>query len=191
MSYTVAASGNTAISSGCPPLLGRISSSIYLGPPTRALTTQSYAFENFLWTVPIFVQRGGAITKIGIAVTSAAVGGSVARLGLYHNDPTRNLPGVRVVDASTVAIDSTGDKEATVSVTLQDSTWYWGVVVHSGLPVLRACSDMGGVLGQVVTSSSSCMPYRAFTLGALPADESAQNYTLTNSTLPPFIWVRG
>jgi hypothetical protein len=76
-------------------------------------------------------------TAIGINVTSAGAGGTVARLGIYDADETADgfLPGALIVDAGTVSIDSTGVKSIAISETLERGKPYFLALVHDAAAV--------------------------------------------------------
>ena len=72
--------------------------------------------------VPIFLHSSMSFDAIGFNVSTAASAGAVARLALYRPSASY-LPGALEVDAGTVAIDSTGQKTATISKTLSGLFW--------------------------------------------------------------------
>ena len=73
-----------------------------------------------------------SVTTIGINVTNAGGGGTIARLGVYEATPDALgwIPGTLVVDAGTVAIDSTGVKSIVISETLEQGRPYFTAFVH-------------------------------------------------------------
>jgi hypothetical protein len=76
-------------------------------------------------------------TAIGINVTSAGAGGTIARLGIYDADETADgfLPGALIVDAGTVSIASTGVKSIAISETLERGKPYFLALVHDAAAV--------------------------------------------------------
>jgi hypothetical protein len=93
------------------------------------------------------------IDRIGLEVTSAGSGGSVHRLGIWADN--NNVPGTLLVDAGTVATDSTGFKEATVSQSVIAGARYWVAVTQQGAPATRATIRVSLVTGPVMVSSVS------------------------------------
>jgi hypothetical protein len=94
------------------------------------------------------------IDRIGIDVSSAGTAAvSVHRLGIWAN--SSNVPGTLLVDAGTVATDSTGFKEITISQSVTVGTRYWLGVVQQGAPATRATIRVGLVTGPVMVSAVS------------------------------------
>jgi D-serine deaminase-like pyridoxal phosphate-dependent protein len=175
-----------------PATMSRISSAFYLACPGNGGTGTLQFAANRLYPMPIFVGAGGTATKVGIEVTTNVSGN--ARLGIYNNDPARNLPGTLLVDAGVVATGTTGTKEITISQVLQSNTWYWTAVVSDATATVRAVANTGALFAGFLnpaSPSSSIYLYRAFTYAALPANESAATYTFEATTMPPWVWIRG
>jgi hypothetical protein len=91
----------------------------YLGVPGvnfHSVTTLALAADTTYYE-PFFVERAISVDQINLGVTTAAGASETARLGIYRAD--ENLqPTTLVVDGGNVAIDSTGQKTATVDVVL-------------------------------------------------------------------------
>lgn len=97
-------------------------------------------------------------TAIGLQVTTAGGGGTVARLGLYEADQTATgyRPGALIVDAGTVSIASTGTKSIAISETLQRGQVYFTAIVHDAAAVsFRMCDTSAIVNGPVTGRSDS------------------------------------
>jgi hypothetical protein len=183
MAYMVGTAGGTP-----PPIFSDVAlSGAYIVPPFIALSNAALVADT-LYVVPIYIARGGTVTRIGINLAGSSAGN--ARLGIYSNTNAR--PGTRILDAGTVDTGSTGDKEVTISQALLSNTWYWLAYVASSTPNVRTVQQAGICGYGVITGalSASMNITRAFTYAALPADESAQTYTLGNGVNPPMIWVR-
>ncbi len=80
------------------------------------------------------------IDRVGCEVTTAGTAGHVARLGIYRADVTTGLPTTALVDAGTVAVDTTGFKEVAVAATIHGLYWL-GLTAQSG--TFRALSSLG------------------------------------------------
>jgi hypothetical protein len=94
------------------------------------------------------------IDRIGIDVSSAGTAAvSVHRLGIWAN--SSNAPGTLLVDAGTVATDSTGFKEITISQSVTVGTRYWLGVVQQGAPASRATIRIGLITQPVMVPSVS------------------------------------
>jgi hypothetical protein len=95
----------------------------YSYPPSTTVTTGTI-LPDTVWYIPFFVPTTKSFNRIGTEVTTASgSGGSVARLGIYAESggvPT----GAPILDAGTVATDSTGEKEITISQSLE-AGWYF------------------------------------------------------------------
>ena len=83
----------------------------------------------------IFVATRTTFDRIATDVNSAAVASSVLRMGLYAARPGDLRPGALLNDFGTVAVDSTGDKLITISLTLERG-FYYASYVSDGAPQL-------------------------------------------------------
>lgn len=95
---------------------------------TDALTTGRILF------IPIYIAETFTFDRIAIDVTVAGAGGTKARLGIYNYSD--GLPTSLVLDAGTVAVDSTGDKELTIDQELTPG-YYFLALVCDGAPTVR------------------------------------------------------
>lgn len=104
------------------PMLFDAGGTAFFTPGWDWINFSSYAMvADRLYYVPIGVQRSTTYVRIMIRVTVAGTGGSVIRMGIYSSifDADSQLtPDALTLDAGTVAADSTGDKEITISQTL-------------------------------------------------------------------------
>jgi len=73
---------------------------------------------------PFMTSQAITLDRIAIHISSAAAAGNTARLGIY-NDNGSLYPGTLLLDAGTVATDSTGIKTITISQALSANTLYW------------------------------------------------------------------
>ncbi len=94
-------------------------------------TTTSNATASELRLLPFYLQGSRTIDRIGCNVTTAGTAGHVARLGIYNADAATGLPTTVLVDAGTVAVDTTGVKEVAVSATTHGLHWL-GLTAQSG-----------------------------------------------------------
>jgi len=78
--------------------------------------------QNRLYYTPFYVDKETTFDRIGLNVSSATSGN--ARLGVYAVDPDTNLPGDLILDAGTVDTSTTGVKEITINLTLQQGFYY-------------------------------------------------------------------
>jgi hypothetical protein len=162
-------------------------------PPFIAGGTQVLA-ANTIYAVPIWFNKIGTLTKLSMAVT-ALVAASNIKLGLAKNRASGWGPGVVLANGSgtgTVSSASTGQKTAVISVPITKGGLYWLLLVASHAPTINSITLAPNALG--CTSALvviNCLT-RAFTYGDIPADESAQTYTLvTGTNNAPFIAAGG
>lgn len=163
-------------------------SGLWYGPQGVLSAQQLFSVSDSLKLVPFFVGRQFDVDAIGIRVGTAGGAGTVARLGLYRDDDA----GMRtlVVDAGTVACDSTGDKTLSIVETLTPG-WWWGACVLqsiSGSPRLWGFSGTGLVSPVGLDSFSGGVGgiKQEGVSGVLP-DTITPDYT---APLIPMVWVR-
>ena len=134
----------------------------YYAAATQTLTA------NRLYATPFWVARAMTVDRIAIEVATAGAAGEAARLGIYK-DGTNLYPGDLVVDAGTVAVDSTGIKTVTISEALTKGL-YWVAVVSDGTPGIRAWPLCCPWLGLKATGFAYPQMgwYVAYTYAALP-----------------------
>lgn len=81
---------------------------------------------NTIFYAPFWVPYDVTVDRLAIYVSVASgTGGATARLALYNKHATLWKPGAVLLDAGTVAIDSTGLKTITISQALVGGNWYW------------------------------------------------------------------
>ena len=86
---------------------------------------------NQIYYVAFFVRQKTTFTRIGIQVTTSS--GTIARLGIYNAADGR--PTSLVLDCGTVSTTTTGEKEATISQSLNVG-FYFLAVVSDGSPFI-------------------------------------------------------
>lgn len=139
--------------------------------PAGDSTTTPTLNQAMYWAFPV----GEALTidRITCGVSTAGTATSVVRLGIYSD--TDGAPDALLLDAGTVAGDSTGYKEITVSQALSVATLYWIVCVWqvAAVGVLRASGLGAGApfVGQNALSTDPrvCTYVQSSVTGALPA----------------------
>lgn len=90
------------------------------------------AGPNVLVASPIYVPRTNTVDRIGFSISSGQAAGT-ARCGIYEND-TSGKPGALLLDAGTVSVATSGDKEITISQELEGGKWYW-LAMASGVDI--------------------------------------------------------
>lgn len=113
----------------------RLRSGIYytsVGTTGAAASTQSR-----LTAVPFFVNRTVTIDKIAVNITTAGATSSTVALGIYEDvrDMQGGYPGSLAPGSTgSIAADSIGFKEATISVALTPGLYWLGAAAQGGTP---------------------------------------------------------
>ena len=101
--------------------------------------------EGIIMFCPVILPPGTIDRIVMSVLTTPGSAGSVHRLGLYTQRAGSRFGTMDLlVDAGTVATTSTGDKAATVSVTLTVPTLAFIACVQQGAPTTRAAVRSGG-----------------------------------------------
>ncbi len=139
----------------------------------------------------LYLPAARTVDRIGCSVTTAGSAGHVARLGVYNADPVTGLPTTVLVDAGTVAVDTTGAKEVAVSTTLHGLHWL-ALTTQSGAFTALGSSQLpylaGGVLAHGIPANALFYSSVAAT-SALP-DRTAVVPTYALAAVVPTIGVR-
>jgi len=143
---------------------------------------------NTLYATPFVVTDTATFTRIGINVTTLSTGG--ARLGIYNF--ANGVPTTLVLDAGTVSVTSTGEKEITISQSLSAGA-YMLVMLCDGTPIVRRTATTNSSTPAFGNpDSSTAQPThitQALTYGALNASFGTPTY-VTDATTTPAIWLR-
>lgn len=130
---------------------------------------------------PFFVANDITVDRIGTEVSSAAAAGNTVRLGIYKAN-TDWQPGALVVDAGTVATDSTGYKELTINETLTPGIYLFAVHTSTAGATHRAYRGAvpgGGIdVGQSAGNALIVQVWVNTAIAALPDPGTA--YTVLN-----------
>lgn len=138
-----------------------------IGPSTAGALT-----ANNLYAIPLLVSRDMTVDRIGIEVAIAGTAGCVIRLGLYEDDDAY-YPGALLLDAGTVAGDTTGVKLITIDQALTKGR-YWAVAISDAAPSPRTLSPGSNAWPPLgcPTSAYTTSNYgykKSQTYGALPS----------------------
>lgn len=129
------------------------------GHVVNVTSSSGAATATRMYLVPFWLPVAKAVDRIMVNVTVAGAAATVARLGIYGVDVSTYEPGALLLDAGTVATDTTGAKEATVSYTLAAGLFY-AAVWCSGTPTLTTIAS--GNRPAVGNSSANGSPNPAF-----------------------------
>lgn len=130
---------------------------------------------NTTYFAPFRIDAAATCTALTISVNTAAAAGGLARLGIFSiNASGMEAAHTLVLDAGSVATDSTGTKEIVVSQALSAGWYALGVMTNAGTPTLY-CLNVGATLfgGAHRLSNDGFMTKRslsvATTFGAYPS----------------------
>jgi hypothetical protein len=140
--------------------------------------------NNFARASPIYLDAI-TLTRLGLYVPTAGSGGAIARLALYSD--VGGKPGTKLVDGGTVATDTTGFKEVTISYAVPAAGWYWIVAVTTGSTWVHSLSGGPTLMGESLTPTTTLWVYGTleYNLGGstLDADLSGEAIESTVNTL--------
>lgn len=165
------------------PVVSRFTTSLYYGPEGARSTVTPV--DGSASAVPFWVSSARSFDRIGCEVTVAGAASSVVRLGIYADNGS-GTPGVLILDAGTVAGDSLGTKEITVSQALSGGLYWLVAVGQGGTPQLRAVVNnlLGGAGVSSLAVATGASPRCGYTMtgtsGALPG-----TFTSTGQTALP------
>jgi hypothetical protein len=157
-----------------------------------SLTTSAALGNGTLRLHPVYIPNPVSIVRLGAEIASGTTGdvGCTFRLGIY-SDTGGGYPGALVSDAGTIAADSTGVKEVTISVALAPGLYWMGGVVQ-GVTVTQPTVKTFNAVNflQYLSFGTSAPTANQTTLGytqasvtaALPASFTA---TITPATVMP------
>lgn len=130
-----------------PEMLPWVSGRFYGDALGRGATNTDNPVADLV-AVPFFVPNAVTITSIGVEVESAAAAGGFARLGIFADDGY-SFPGELLVDAGTVATDSTGFKSVALSL-FRRPGWIWGAIVSDPTAPTATFRARGNAEGDLV-----------------------------------------
>jgi hypothetical protein len=122
------------------------------------------AVANRLYYLPFFVRKKTTFTRIGIQVV--VLGGTSARLGIYN--AANGIPTSLLLDCGTISTASSGEKEATISQSL-NTGFYFLAFVADGTPVI-----------QITTNNAQASSYA---VGQFVRDNIAYGYFSSNGSI--------
>jgi hypothetical protein len=115
---------------------------------------------NQIYYLPFFVRQKTTFTRIGIQVTTLA--GTSARLGIYNS--ANGVPTSLLLNCGTVSTASTGEKEATISQTLNVGFYFLAVVCDNAPSVFTMSTTVSSSsysLGQSTRTAGFSYAYSA------------------------------
>ncbi len=149
---------------------------------------------NQLYISPLVLGGPSAtFTRIGITVITPASAGKHAHLGIYNM--ADGVPTTLLLDAGTVAVDSSGEKEVTISQSLSAGN-YALVNLSDGAPAYCANSQDGSAAGNDFFGESGSLAayitsaYSSQTYGSLPSSWPGTLTYLTGNNDGTFMWLR-
>lgn len=179
---------------GAGPDTPGIADGRYYGPASLVYVASNLTVAaNRLYAVPFRAGAAKTFNRVGLNVVAQA--GTLARLGIYANADA--APAALIADLGTVATDTTGDKELTISQSLAAGVWHWLAVLLDGTPTVKGVGYAGAaastlpLLGaptstDLANNTNSFGVYRTQAYGALP-DPFGGSLT---QAIVPLIWLR-
>ena len=95
--------------------------------------------SGYVHYIPIFVSEPTTYIRIGIDVSAAGAGGTLARLGIYAWN--NGVPGALILDAGTVAIDAIAQVEIVISQLLQRGYYFLAIVCNDANAACNGPND--------------------------------------------------
>ena len=161
----------------------------------QASTSQAYTKDN-LWFAPFVPPFDMTIDRLSVEVVSSGTASATGRLGIYA--VTGGVPAALVLDAGTIAVDSNGVKEITLSPTQAlvggknyALAWFHGSAANV---TMRIFSFVGAMqlsepaAGTNITSPVRTWSRASLTYGAMPNPAGTVTHS---STLPMAFYMRG
>lgn len=164
----------------------------YYTAPGAVATGAGSITANRLYMLPVWVPYAMTITDVVCSVTTGGSGD--VRMGVYSM--INGAPGLRLDSGDTgQSVVSTGRISKTVSVVITKPQWvFLALLTNVGFSTNRITSHSTVGPVQIVSDGSLAMTfayYRSLTYATLPADESAQTYTIAATTAVPLLAFRG
>ncbi len=144
---------------------------------------------------PVYFHRAAVIDRIGLEITTASVDvGAVLRIGVYA-DNGNLFPGGLLLDAGTVAADSLGVKEITLSPTIYipagvvwvGAAWQLQATTRAAVRAVSGSPPIHDITNAGVALNNSGFLAGGSTTGALPTTFTAGG---GRTTLTPRIFWR-
>lgn len=166
----------------------------YYTPLDHTTPTPVGLSANLMYLVPFAVSQRTTFTRIGIKCTTAQAATN-ARLGIYR--AIDGVPSNLVLDAGTVSLAATGDKEITISQQLEAGDYFLAVlsnattaqITWSLVNIAMRVWRYGLVGSDTADGAADLLMIAGFTYGALPA--TCPTVTFVGSTaVEPRIWLR-
>jgi hypothetical protein len=141
-----------------------------------------------LYLYPLPIANPGQVTRIGIGVSVGAAGN--ARLGVYATRDDLSGAAALLLDSGNLSVAAAGDVEQVIDFTPPNSALVWVALLSDVAPTLNVSGAAPNVLGMNSAKQKNSYLYRALAFGALPADESAQSYSIAANAAVPLVWLR-
>lgn len=181
---------NAAIVEVAPPYHPGLVTGRYYSAPHDTVAANAVS-PNIIYFVPVYVPHRATVTKVGFTVTASGAGN--ARLAIYR--AKNGVPEILQVDAGTISVGTTGDKEITISQQLDSGTYYLAVNFsvacsvnwHQGSQALRQ-GMFGSSTSSLSGAAQECGGYFAYAFGAFPNVAGVMSYNPQQAE--PHVWFR-
>jgi len=132
-------------------------------------TTTGNANSGFLVCFPLYFPTI-TIDRIGCIVAVAAGAGSLGRLGIYNSSLTECYPGALLLDAGTVSVASTGNREITISQTLSEGIYWLAYLADTVItlaPTMRQHNQLINPFAPITSSNTNFQTGQGFRAGGV------------------------
>jgi hypothetical protein len=137
--------------------IGYKTNNYYFGYLMNGLGTTTSLTANRIYYIPFYVRKKTTFTRIGFVISATA--GLIARFGIYN--AANGVPTSLVLDCGTVSTTTTGEKEATISVTLNTGFYFLSVIPDS-TPTVAISSFVSQISGYAVGQSTRTTQFYAY-----------------------------
>lgn len=137
--------------------IGYKTNNYYFAYLMNGVATSTTLTSNRIYYLPFYVRKKTTFTRIGFQIT--ATSGLIARLGIYNAE--NGVPTSLLLDCGTVSTSSSGEKEATISVTL-NTGFYFLSLVPDATPTVYTSGFVSQISGYAVGQSSRTSPFCAY-----------------------------
>jgi hypothetical protein len=150
----------------------RVQSGRFYGP-TNHTTTPNAQADGVSAAIPFWLPVATTFVEIDCQVTTAGVAGTLVRLGIYANDPSKDQPAALILDAGTIDGSTASMKSITLTpITLQAGLYWLSATPQGGAPTLMGIATSLAPVGNS-TAIGSMATGNCYTMtgvsGALPA----------------------
>lgn len=181
---------NAALVEYSPPYHPGLVANRYYSAPHDTIAANAVA-ANVIYFIPVLVPHRTTVLKLGFTVTTLGAGS--ARLAIYR--AKGGVPEILQIDAGTISVSTTGDKEISISQQLDAGTYYLAINFsvacsvnwHQGSQAIRQ-GMFGSNTSTQTGAGQECGGYFAYAFGAFPSVAGVMSYNAQQAE--PHVWFR-